>query len=104
MASRALGAESALVTLPHVQPYVAFFPEPGTRQDRFLIQGYVDRDEIAAAAQALIDLLDTIDGDPDSELNGDEADHSHSEECFVAFNNYASGPGCPISDAGGHEL
>ena len=36
-----------------IAPYVAFFPEPATAQSRFLIQGYVDREEIAAAVEAL---------------------------------------------------
>lgn len=32
--------------------------------------------QIATAAQALIDLLDVLGGDPDLEANGDEADFS----------------------------
>jgi len=39
-----------------IAPYVAFFPEPATAQSRFLIQGYVDREEIAAAVEALVEL------------------------------------------------
>ena len=47
-----------------------------------------------------IDLLDAIDGDADIEANGDETDHSFSEDCFIEHvsNGY---PGCPISDPGG---
>jgi hypothetical protein len=54
---------------------VAFYIEPETRQSRFIVQGDVDRDEIAKAVQSLIDLLDTIDGDAD--LEDDDPDHEH---------------------------
>ena len=102
MATRALGADSARVIPSHLPPYVAFFAEPGTAQSRFLVQGYVDRDEIATAAQALVDLLDTIDGDPDLEPDGDEADGNGSEDDFMRHGLDAWGePGCPIADPGG---
>ncbi len=87
------------VTPSHIPPYVAFFPEPATAQSRFLIQGYVDRSEIAAAVEALVDLLDTIDGDPDleGECSEDEvsrcADDGHASE--------GDGPGCEIADPSG---
>lgn len=50
---------------------------------------------------AAIDLMDALTIDADIELNGDETDHSHSEECFIY--HYGSGSGCPISDPGGCE-
>lgn len=84
---------------PVIPPYVAFYPEPGTRQHRFLVQGYVDREEIAAAAAALVDLLDAIDGDSDVELNGDELDASRAEDDFIEYGQTGT-PGCPIADPG----
>lgn len=96
MATLPIGGTSS----PVITPYVAFYPEPGTRQHRFLVQGYVDREQIAAAAAALVDLLDDIDGDPDVELNGDEADGTGSEDDFIDHLAPYSmrGPGCPIAD------
>ena len=89
-----------------IAPYVAFFPEPATAQSRFLIQGYVDREEIAAAVEALVDLLDTIDGDPDLE-DDDPAGQCTEDEISCGRLTYAwhpSGPGCEISDPGGTDL
>jgi hypothetical protein len=53
--------------------------------------------EIAAAAQALINLLDAIDGDFDLEMNGDEEDANAAEDDFVdhAVDGLA---GCPVAD------
>jgi hypothetical protein len=79
---------------------VAFFPEPATSQDRFLIQGYVDRDEIAAAVEALVELLDTIDGDPDLEEDDPQGECSEDEINTMLSARFAIGAGCTISDTG----
>ena len=54
----------------------------------------------AAAAQALIDLLDAIGGDPDLEDNGDELDGDRAEDEAGAglYARLEGGPGCPIAD------
>jgi ribose 1,5-bisphosphokinase PhnN len=58
---------------------------------------HLDRRAISRAAQALIDLLDLIDGDPDFE----EID---AEDSFVlSWYAQAEGAGCPIADPGGCE-
>lgn len=89
MATRAIRAESALVTLPsHVAPMPAVM--------RTLAQ--FDRKSLEAFIIVAISLLDVVDGDPDVELNGDETDHTGSEECFVEHNFYEPGAGCVVSD------
>lgn len=53
----------------------------------------------------MIEVLDTMDGDPDLELNGDELDGSLGEDDFHnASTTPWTGPGCPISDPGGDTL
>ena len=53
--------------------------------------------------QRAIERLDDMDGDPDTEPNGDEQDGSlHAEDEFMLL--YSDGPGCPISDPGGCSL
>ncbi|WP_299309849.1 hypothetical protein [uncultured Croceicoccus sp.] len=84
------------VTPQHTPPYVAFFPEPATAQSRFLIQGYVDREEIAAAVEALVEMLDTIDGDPD--LEDDDPAGQYDEDYYTGPTKRGYGPGCPISE------
>ena len=83
------------------QPYVAFYPEPGSAQSRFLIQGYVDREQIATAAELLVDLLDEIDGDPDLEGECSEDEISRCDDMGRPV--HVNEPGCPISDPGGCE-
>lgn len=53
-------------------------------------------------AQQIIDHLDDTDGDTDVEPNGDEGDHSHSEDDCDPGRCYGidMGAGCPIADAG----
>lgn len=52
--------------------------------------------------ELLIARLDRLDGDPDSEANGDEADGSFAEDDFCHF--VGSMPGCPVADPGGCEF
>ena len=52
--------------------------------------------------ELLIARLDRMDGDPDIEANGDEADGTFSEDEFFRFEGTM--PGCPISDPGGCEF
>jgi len=56
-----------------------------------------DRRQLATFVTVAIDLFDGEDGDPDIEANGDETDHSNSEDCFIDHDR-AGGPGCPIGD------
>lgn len=89
-------------------------PSRRARQERFcrLIDQF-EQDEIGAAVDSLIAMLDERDGDPDVEdddpaggdivdephdCDGDEQDHMSSEDCFVPHGFGASGPGCPIAD------
>ena len=59
------------------------------------------RPALARLVQHAIDRMDDIDGDPDLELNGDEADGSLAEDDFHDQNaNWMGYPGCPISDPG----
>lgn len=52
--------------------------------------------------ELLIARLDRLDGDPDVEANGDEADGSFAED--ESFYFAGTMPGCPISDPGGCEF
>ena len=60
----------------------------------------LDRSAIASAVEALVNLLDVLDGDPDAEANGDELDGNGAEDDFCDHNTPLSleGPGCPIAD------
>ena len=87
MASRALGADSALVTLP---PHFAPMPAVMRTLSQF------DRESLEGFIAVAIGLLDVVDGDPDTESNGDELDFSQSEECFADY--CGTGPGCVASD------
>lgn len=63
-----------------------------------------DRNTLAGFVEVAVAILDCSDGDPDVELNGDETDYSHSEDCFIKFGvRPGAHPGCPISDPGGCE-
>jgi hypothetical protein len=62
------------------------------------------RAELARLTDRLIERMDELDGDPDVELNGDEADGSGcSEDEFYPQANWQLHPGCPISDPGEDE-
>jgi hypothetical protein len=57
------------------------------------------RDQIAAAIETMVAVLDLLDGDPDLELNGDELDgSSHAEDEFWPHSSWQSHAGCPVSD------
>lgn len=98
MASRALGAESALINP------LTFTLTPGMAPAAPLMRmlARYDRAKVEAFVEISISLLDLMDGDPDVELNGDETDHSFSEDCFIAHGRSIFA-GCPISDPGGCE-
>ena len=55
-----------------------------------------DRQALEGFISVAIGLLDVVDGDADIELNGDESDHTDSEDCFI--HHYGTGPGCTISE------
>lgn len=63
---------------------------------------HLSRDALEGLVERLIDRLDELDGDPDRELTGDEADGSNAEDeignCHHGILN--AGPGCAISDPG----
>lgn len=47
-----------------------------------------------------MELLDTIDGDPDLEPDGDETDGNGAEDEPCAWFAFDRGPGCAVADAG----
>lgn len=53
-------------------------------------------------AQSIIDRLDDMDGDTDVESNGDEQDHSQSEDDSdpARYHGIDLGPGCSVADSG----
>lgn len=57
---------------------------------------------LARLVERAIECLDELDGDPDVELNGDEADHSGGEDdCDpLHADDIHMGAGCPIADPG----
>jgi hypothetical protein len=58
-----------------------------------------DRGTIASAVEVLIAVLDTLDGDPDLEPDGDETDGNGAEDEPCAwFATCGSGPGCLTAD------
>ena len=117
MATRALGADSALVTLPPQFSAMPSVIQTLAKLDRQSLEGFIS---------VAISLLDAADGDPDIEPAGDEADaawiewHTRmlrrttglmfepfvdeedtettgAEDDFIKHRgNY--GPGCPIGD------
>ena len=56
-----------------------------------------DRQSLASFITLAIELLDLVDGDSDTEPNGDELDgNPASEDEFMSHGGH--GPGCPIAD------
>ena len=55
-----------------------------------------DRQSLASFITVAIELLDVVDGDSDTEPNGDELDGNPSEDEFMIHR--ADGPGCPIAE------
>ena len=56
-----------------------------------------DRQSLASFITVAIELLDVVDGDSDTEPNGDELDGNPSEDEFMCHGG-GDGPGCPIAD------
>lgn len=62
------------------------------------------RQRIERTIEVLIALLDDLDGDCDTELNGDERDSTDAEdEIGNAIRNYTMAPGCAFADGDGGE-
>ena len=80
------------------KPFVAIYPEPGNNLSRFLVQGYLDAQEIGLAAQALIDLLDSIHGDPDCEEDDPCGQIDEDGVNTLEILACGHGPGCTIAD------
>ena len=87
MATTYLRGESAPVILPNQFP-----PMPAVAR----ILSRFDRDQLHGFIAVAIDLADAMDGDSDTEANGDELDGNASEEDFMYHGG--DGPGCPIAD------
>jgi hypothetical protein len=63
------------------------------------ILGKFDRQALASFITVAIELLDVVDGDSDTEPNGDEQDGQPSEDEFMIHSLAAGGgPGCLIAD------
>lgn len=58
----------------------------------------LDRRTVEALAEFFVGMLDIVEPRPDCELDGDEADGNRSEEDFIDFSGYGSGPGCAVAD------
>ena len=98
MASRALGAESALIN-----PLTfTLTPSMASAAPLMRMLARYDRAKVEAFVEISISLLDLMDGDPETELNGDETDHTQSEDCFIEHGGSIFA-GCPVSDPGGCE-
>ena len=85
------------VTLPGSAPCVT------PKLARFLAR--LDRPALEAVAQAAIDQLDTLDGDPDLEDDdpagqSDEDGANTGGRVFYLHGVLHDGPGCPIGDTG----
>ena len=92
MAKHFLRGESAPVILPDN------FSEAAAVLAQHLLDRF-NRDDLGAAIEVLVELLDVWDGDPDVEPNGDETDHDRAEDCFsIGPKDHANGPGCNIGD------
>jgi hypothetical protein len=84
--------------------HVAIIEEKGNKLPRFRVQGYLEREELEDAIEALLAVLDATEGDLDLEPNGDELDCLGAEDDFCDQNqNWRGEPGCPLSDPGGCE-
>lgn len=93
MAYIPVGAESALFNRVPARPFPASYPVGLLSDD--------PRQLIANEIERLIALLDSLDGDPDLEANGDELDGTAGEDDFCDHSNWLGEPGCPVSDPGG---
>lgn len=71
--------------------------QPVSPPGRIIIALPATRPAIEALTEWLIDRLDAIDGDPDFELNGDDADGTSAEDEICNFPSHL-GVGCEISD------
>lgn len=90
MASNPIGREAAAVTLPGM-----ILPLPAVAR----ILSQYDRTKVESFIEVAIGFLDVMDGDPDNETNGDEADGSNGEdESGYCHAGRGLGPGCPYSD------
>ena len=56
------------------------------------------RHELEGVVELLIDRLDAINPNADSESNGDELDFTGAEDDYQPGWDYTQGAGCPISD------
>ena len=72
----------------------------------FAVIPSLPRPELARLTERMIDRMDELDGDADSELHGDEMDGHNGEDEFLDHSaNWLGHPGCPIADPGedGHD-
>lgn len=88
-----------MATAPQA-PVVLPFPTAPAMPAVARILARYDRDKLEAFIAVAIDLLDTLDPNPDAEPNGDELDGSNAEDDYGGAANAGlwGGPGCPISD------
>lgn len=87
MATATLRAESAPIKLPPVLAFIMGAP-------------VAPRSAVERTIERAIEALDTIDGDPDLEPDGDETDGNGAEDDVCAWFAFDRGPGCAVADAG----
>ena len=78
--------------------FVAIYPEAGNKIERFMVQGYLELADLEAAAEALIELIDRLHGDPDME-DDDPCGQMDEDGCnTLSILTCGMGPGCALSD------
>lgn len=87
------------MTMGQIAQFPNSLPLPAVARVASLMINRHSPGEIAAAIDILMDLLDFVGGDPDTESNGDELDGSGAEEEDTPPSDYGDfQPGCSLSD------
>ena len=86
-----------MATQPTQGSAIAAFPATPPMPAVARILARFEREQLAGFIAVALDLIDTLDGDPDFENATDlEDDHTLSPQA----SGYATGPGCEVSDTG----
>ena len=88
-----------MATQPTQGSAIAAFPATPPMPAVARILARFERDQLAGFIAVALDLIDTLDGDPDMENATDlEDDHALSPQA----RGYDTGPGCEVADTGEH--